>query len=250
MATLTATFDASIARVGLQIDGFVDGTPVTITRDGVPVRGGVEVVPSSGSYFLWDYEAPFSVNVHYEATDGTLTATDDVTLPVTEAWLRAPGLPALDMPVLPREVPTLTRPRPTTVLRPIGRRRPVVLSGTRSAGEFTLNLWTSTQTEAEALQSLIEEAATVLLLMPGTRALERVYVALGDAESSPLAPHRPADVNDSWVLWSISATVVDEPVGDVFGDPTASYQAIVDTHASYTALMSANSSYLDVLRGV
>lgn len=246
MATLTATFDPEFARIGLQIDGFTDGVPVTITRDGDAVRGGVNVVPSSGSYFLWDYEAAFSTNVHYEATDGTLTAVDDVTAPITAAFLRAPGLPSLDREILPANVPTVSRPRPTTVLRPIGRRTPVVLSGTRSAGEFTLLVWARDFTEADELLALVDSAAVALLLLPGTRGLDRVYVSVGDVEEQPITGYR----DDEWTLWALACVVVDSPVGETTGDPTASYQAIVDTHASYLALDTANGTYLDVLRGV
>lgn len=246
MATLLATYDAAYARVGLQIDGFTDGVPVTITRDGDAVRGAVSIVPSSGSYFVWDYEAPFSVSVHYEATDGTLTATADVTLPITAAFLRAPGLPSLDREILPADVPTVSRPRPTTVLRPIGRRTPVVLSGTRSAGEFTLLVWARSYTEADELLALVDNAAVALLLMPGTRGLDRVYVSVGDIEEQPITGYR----DDDWTLWALSCVVVNSPVGDTTGDPTASYQAILDTHTSYAALWAANDTYLDVLRGV
>jgi hypothetical protein len=124
-----------------------------------------------------------------------------------------------------------------------------VLSGTRQAGEFTLNLWTQSDAEADALLSLVDEAAVALLLMPGARAVDHVYVALGDVEEVPVGGYRPAGT-ESWTLWSLSATVVDSPVGGVFGDPTASYQALVDTYASYSALKAAHATYLSVLRGV
>jgi hypothetical protein len=246
LATLTATFDPVYARVGVQIDGFTDGVPVTITRDGDAVRSGVGVVPSSGSYFVWDYEAPFDVSVHYEATDGTLTATDDVTLPLTVAYLRAPGLPSLDREILPANVPAVSRPRPTAVLRPLGRRAPVVLSGTRSAGEFTLQVWARSATEADDIQALVDEAAVALLIMPRARGIARVYVSIADVEEQPITGY----VDEEWSLWVLACVVVDSPVGDTTGDPTASYQAIVDAHSSYASLYAANDTYLDVLRGV
>ena len=249
MPTLTATYDPEHVRVGLQIGGFTDGTPVTFTRDGVAVRGAEGVTPSSGSFFVWDYEAPFNVPAHYTATNGAQTADASATILVSDAWLRAPGLPSLDMPILPREVPNISRPRPTATLRPIGRRAAVVLSGTRSAGEFTLNLWTQTDEEADALLSLVDEAPAALLLMPGARAVDHVYVALGSAEESPLGGYRPAGA-ESWTLWSIAATIVDSPIGGVFGDPTASYQAVLSAYASYAALGAAHPTYLSVLRGV
>lgn len=249
LPSLTATYDPDYVRVGLQGEDWIDGTPVDLTRDGETVRGGKALVPSSGAFFVWDYEARLNAPLAYLSSDGTRSSAASVTIPVTDAWLRAPGLPSLDMPVLPREVPQVARPRPTATLRPLGRRRPVVLSGTRSAGEFTLNLWTQNDEEADALQTLIEEAATALLLMPGARAVDRVYVALGDAEEVPLTGFRPAGTED-WTLWTVAATVVDSPIGGVFGDPTASYQALVDTYSTYSALQAAHPTYLSVLRGV
>lgn len=249
MATLTATYDPAYHRIGLQVDGFTDGVPVTIKRDGAPVRGGVDISPSSGSYFVWDYEAPFNVEVVYTASDGTLSASASATIPVRDAWLRAPGLPSLDMPVLPREVPVISTQRPSATLRPLGRRRPVVLSTTRQAGEFTLSLWTRTSSEAAALQSLVDEAAVVLLLMPGARGVERVYVALGDVDAAPVAGHIAPTTAESWTLWSLGATVVDSPIGSVFGDPTASYQALLDNAATYQGVIDTHDTYLSVLRG-
>lgn len=246
---LTATYDPDYVRVGVEGKDFDDALPLTLTRDGEPVRGGEGIVPSAGAFFLWDYEAPYSVPLSYVADFGASTASAaSVTVPVTGAWLRAPGLPSLDLPILPREVPALTQPRPSTTLRPLGRRKPVVLSTARAAGEFVLNVWTQSDTEAAALQALVDEAAVVLLLMPGARGVEHVYVALGDVDQAPLTGHLTG-AGESWTLWSLPATIVDSPIGGVYGDPTASYQVVLDTLATYSALDAAHDTYLSVLRG-
>lgn len=244
---LTVTYDPDFVRVGITVNsGFSDAEPITVTRDGEVVRGGEGVFPSGGAYFLWDYEMPLAQDVLYRVANSTLESQVTVTIPAVQPMLRAPGLPSLDRQIIPAELPVISRPRATTTLHPIGRRRPVVLSGQHAAGEFTLRVYTMDAEDEEALLALLETVPVGLLLFPGARRLSRVYVSFGNDTYGRLT----GETTEEASLFEIECVVTDSPGGGVFGDPTASYQAVLDTYATYTALQATETSYLDLLKGV
>ena len=260
MATLTATADTAAGRLGVTAAGLATSGPVAFYRvhpggERYLVRG--PVTASGGAAFVWDYEAPFRLAVTYEVDDsGTTVTSGAVTLPTTEAWLRAPGLPGYDAAVELIEKPKPGRARTAAVLRPLGRKTAVVISSVLQSSEFDLKVRTYGYTQARALVGLVEQAPTALLVVPGLVDSWQ-YVAILSLAEAGVVDWRPADLdgndeNDpgSMTEWSIACVVTDRPVGDMYGDPNASYQALLDTYPTYQALKDANATYLDVLKGV
>lgn len=258
MPTITTTVDTDYARVGVTLSGFPADGPVDVYRvhpdDTRHLVRGVSDI-SGGAAFGWDYEAPLSAPVHYEADDGsTVIASGETAIPERRAWLRSPGLPFLDMPVDIAAVPSTERSRPTVVLRPFGRRSAIVLSDTAKSPEFTIRFRTYTYDDADSLVALFEQTPTGLLLMPGAREAHR-YVSLGSLVEVPVTGYIARDGQDeddpgAMSEWEVECVVTDSPVGGIFGDPTASYQAVLDATPTYAALLAGNPSYLDVLKGV
>lgn len=254
-ATVTATVDSIYRRVGVQLSGWTsaDG-PVSVTRVHAdtsewPVRATAST--SAGQTFMWDYEAPFRQPVTYYAMDGSnKVVSAATTLSFDEQWLRVPGFPIDDLQLHVVEKPAVTRSKPEAKLRPLGRATPIVLSGTRSAPEFTLRVRTTTDDDADNLVQAISDGSTFLLLIPGTRTAWQ-YVTVSDVVETPVVPYRAQTPGDEgeWAIWDLPCTVVDRPIGGIFGDPTASYGAIAATYSTYAALRSAKATYLDVLKG-
>ena len=98
-ASISASLDLTYLRVGVSLAGWSGDGPVVVSRvhaDGSrnPVRGMSAV--SGGVAFGWDYEAPLSVPVTYEAWDGsTVVASSPVVVPIGRgaSMLTVPGLP-------------------------------------------------------------------------------------------------------------------------------------------------------------
>lgn len=251
MPSISAAVEAvPLQRVGVTLAGWSTDDDVVVYREAagvrVPVRGADPAAPIGGGFFVWDYEAPFNVPVTYTAHDaGTDYVSAPVTLAETRPWLRVPGLPFLDLPVVPDRYPALQRSRPAAVLRPLGRRRPVVISDLLQSAEGTIGFYAPTDSDADSLVALLEQAPVVLLHLPGTRWGARYIALRGVAES-----RSTGYADTEFTLFEVEFVVVDRPEGGLFGDPSNSYQAVLDTFASYSALLAAEDDYFDVLAGV
>lgn len=241
-----------VTLAGWSADGSVDVYRVHPDTSRHLVRGMSAV--SGGAAFAWDYEAPFAVPVHYEADDAsTPVSSANATLDIAETWVSVPGLPGYAVPVTLLSKPSAPRQRATTALRPMGRTTPIVLSDVLASPEFGMVVRTKTENSADDLEDAIAAAATLLVRIPGARHAWQ-YVAMTGVTPSPVVGYRAgtasaADVAN-WTDWALSGPVVDSPVGGVFGDPTASYQVLLDTYPTYAAMLAAEADYLDVLKGV
>lgn len=263
--TITTTVDLTYLRVGVSLsaDPLSENRPTLMYRvhqDGSRnlVRGMSDL--SGGVAFGWDYEAPLGVPFGYEWIDlGLVLATTDTdTVLPAPAWdyasLTVPGLPSFGGQIIPAGKPVIRRPRPTATLSVIGRTVPIVKSDVMKAPAFTLDVHTLTDADAYTLSATLSVASVLLLRMPGTRVTDWCYVSLvGDVEEKPgvFYKDRPDSgrSDGQFSTWTLPFQVVDSPVGGVFGDPTATYQASLDQFATYADRAAAHSTYLDALRG-
>lgn len=258
MASVTTSLDTTYLRVGVNLSGWAADGPVDVYRvhaDGSRniVRGMSAV--SGGAAFGWDYETPLSASITYEAWNGgTLVASSATTLTApSKARLSVPGLPGFGGAVVLAKRPEFRRPRQSATLTPIGRVNPIVKSDTLKAPSFTLPLLTFSDSDAYRLMSTLEVAPVLLLRVPGHRVIDWCYVSTGNVSEAPLAVYFPGATHTdtdtaTWAAWEVECQVTDSPVGDVFGDPTATYQASLNAYATYSARLSANATYLDALR--
>jgi hypothetical protein len=163
--------------------------------------------------------------------------------PDTRSWLRSPGLPGLDVVCRFGSVPERVHPRPTNFLAPIGRTTLVPQSSARTRGQYTLQIVTMDEAEAEALLVFMSGTPTAWLLFPGTR-LHATYVALADLQERTSPKVGPTET-----VWTVQATEVSRPAGGTLYDPTASWQTLLDTSSSWQAVANSYPTWLDVLRG-
>ncbi len=253
--SITLTPNLGTAAVGVQVDGFTVDGPVTVYRqhpDGssYAVRG-FDVV-SGGSGFAWDYELPFATDVTYYADNsGVQMRSASVRLDLATMMVRVPGQPGNDAPFNLVGKPDVKYDRPTTVLKRLNGRTPIILSGPLSSASFSLTVELLSDAAVSALENAVASAPALLLLLPHLHESWQ-YVQVAGVSKSPVSPFLSLTDGDpgSWAQVVLDCTVVDQPVGDVYGDPHASYQAIVDNRATYQAVVNTFPTYLDVLKGV
>jgi hypothetical protein len=161
----------------------------------------------------------------------------------TRSFLRAPGLPGLDVAVQLARVPDKTRPRPVNYLAPIGRATLVPQAGARQKPAMQLELVTLTEADAAALVEFMDGTPTALLLFPNTD-LHGLYVSLGDLSEKVNPTVGPTEKQ-----WTVAAVVVGRPSGGVAYDPNASWAGLVATSSTWQAVLNTYPSWLDVLRG-
>jgi hypothetical protein len=119
----------------------------------------------------------------------------------------------------------------------------VAQAAARTAPEYTLELVTLTDVEAQALIDFMEGTPISYVLFPGSR-LHATYVSLGD-----LAERPHPKVGPSEVVWSVQAVQVDRPAGGIAYDPNSSWQNVGMTSSSWQAVLNTYGSWLEVLRG-
>ncbi len=251
--TITLTTDLVNKRIGVTLGSWAaaDG-PVIVKRVHADtsewaVRGFTST--SGGAAFAYDYEAPFNQAVTYYAFDGgTKVTSASASLAISTALLRSPGLPANDAPFTLLAKPDVRYPRPSVVLEPLGRKVPIVLTTARQAARFDVKIETHSDGEAAALVNTVTQSAVCLLLIPNTRQSWQ-YVQVGELTETPFTPFLSTADGDpgSWAQWNLPCTVVDMPVGGVFGDPTENYGLLPTTWATYAAMRTAKPTYLSLL---
>lgn len=225
----TFDIDAMMLEKAATLDAYFDGSTPADTSHGYVWQGAADASASESRVL-------------------------DSTLDVDQVWVSAPGLPAYAVPVELVRKPSPARGRESTALRPMGRARPIVLSDVLGSPDFTVTLRTKTLNDADSLEQTVAAAGTLLLRIPGIRQAWQ-YVAATGLQEVPYTDYRapanaPVNHPGNWTDWQLGGPVVDSPVGGVFGDPTASYQVLVDTYADYSAVLATEADYVDVLKGV
>lgn len=261
MASITAVPEATPnPRVGITLAAWTDGA-VAISRvhlDGtrVAVRGVPDA--SGGTTFVYDYESPLSEAFYYEAYSGaTLITSASVTVATTlEAWLSVPGVPDQAIQVLVRAMPSVDYSRPTAVLSSPFRSSPAAEYGELGSAGFSFDVLSRSVAHRAALMAIIRQSGVLLWRFPRTE-WTATYVMVTSAKPSPLLRIRrqgtdtttPADWR--WITLTCIETI--SPAGASYGDPTASYQALLDSGRTYQTTLdwkgAGATTYLDLLKG-
>ena len=258
MATITAVVDLASLRVGVTLAAWVDG-PVVVTRvhqDGSRVE--VRDVPdaSGAASFAYDYETPLGESFYYEAHSGaSLITSPTVTVSVTDAYVSVPGMPGSAMRIDVEEVPEATMSRPVVELDSPFRSVPPVEFGELQAPAFPLILQARSVAQRAMVEQLLK-SGVLLVRMPLTE-YAAVYALPSQVTRSPWVPWRrqdsSADSVADWRRYAMACRTTSSPVGASYGDPTASYQALVDSGRTYQAVLdwhvAGATTYLDLLRG-
>lgn len=242
MASLTATVDASLAKVGLVLDwpGVQSATVVRISPTGerVPVSGGDPALLIAGSWTRDDHEAPLDVEVHYEASspdDAQVLSSSTVTVPSNgKLWLKHPGQPALNTTITPTEAPVMTRSIERGIHYVQGRPNPVVTSQRRYGLSGELAIRTQTEGDMAAIDALLDDGSPLLLQAPAGYGLGNQYISIGDVPREWLLRYLP----DARRNWRLPFVVTDRPVGVAAGTAGNTYADRLALFPTYADISS------------
>lgn len=250
---ISATSDPLNARVDVSVDRLFPDGPVTVYRVHEDGSAHPIYIPdvSGGVTQTYDYDAPFGEVFHYEAWNGTDTVKSyDLSVVLSGGtWLSVPGLPAYLLRSYARELPVVDADTPVSVMPSAFRSGAYPAEyGEEGPESFTIALLTQTASERVLLEAMLKQDARALIRWPGTE-FSWVHVVRSHRRRSPVSRkvHNP----ERWT--EIAYLRVDEPPAVQFGDPSASYQALVTSGKTYQQLLdwkAVNGTYyLDVLRG-
>jgi len=208
-ATLTATWDPTLARVVLTAAGLNAATARTeilrweageppTTQRGTVVRGS-DIGAATGGV-VYDYEfAPGAANryalYNYDALGGGLEVVGSDpqdTVPVLDGvWLKSIARPFLNRIVTVHDYSDVTRPARGAVFDVLGRRDRVAVTEVRGARELEITLKASTLAEVDELETFLSFGDVVLLQPPaGSHVPGPLYAWVGDVVRSKGGQHQ------------------------------------------------------------
>ncbi|WP_239404554.1 hypothetical protein [Frankia sp. Cj3] len=250
--SITATVDATLARVHLVVTWTGGATSVTVTRltsstPTTPVRNGEPGLLTAGSWQEYDYEAPLDIPVYYQATDGSATAVSPIVTVPSDGlyWLRSPGRPALNITVEPLEdhASAMTRELTQGVFRILGREDPVVVSGRRYAPTSVLKFVTRTDDDRRKMRAILDDGQTLLYQTPGADAAgdDSGYVAVAAYDMTRVGYMTPER--------SVTLTVqyVGRPAGPAASGVGGTWADVLAAYSTWTGVTAAKATWQDLL---
>lgn len=248
MTVLTVTAEPANVppRYLLEVTGGT-GASVTLYRrtavdDPVPVRTANPAVLLGGAWTGYDYEAPFGIDVSYDAVlaDGSTTTVTAARLRdggVEVPWLIHPGIPSLSRPLQGVTVGDETQDSNQAAHVVLERADPIVLSdGVRHLPSFPLTVKTYTTAEESDLAALLADGGVLLLqvLFPFTELYEYWWVSIGQVVKSRLT----LDFGEPYKLWTLPCTATAPPTGSqqserVWSDLLADFATWADVSLAY-----------------
>jgi hypothetical protein len=260
---VTVTFGGSARTIG-----YLSG-PLTITWEGtrVSVRTNQTSVefqggPATAGVHTVRADARAGTVPRFDLLDRSATApfaaTATTTLNVVDTWLIHPSQPSLSVPIYSHESSAGVRyieassgeqkssKAVSTVHRPIGRKRPVVItSGPRQADEWTLVVESETIAAKNALRAIVDDQTPLLLRSPASVVMDLPddWYSVGDVTVQRLE----VPVITEATQMTMPLTPVDEPVVRVgalwtWGD-------VLTTYVTWQDVLDDNATWLDVLAG-
>lgn len=252
--TVTATYNADLARVEVAATDAFSATTITIDRstDGVrwtAVRGGVDL--PAGAAQVDDYEFEPNVLVTYRARSysavGALlgTQTDTETPTIDRVWLKSVARPFLNMKITVEDYAPITRASRSGVFEIPGRSFPVRVGDAAGSRAWALDVLTSTLVEARSLEYLVASGDVVHVQVPPAYDIPGGYVGLGDMSLSRVS-RRLSDVRRRFAL---PMRQVAPPAPTVVGY-TATWAGIIAEFGTWADVVAAFPTWADVMEYV
>lgn len=246
MATI---LDADVAGQGVLLRMTTDAAGAASTTFRRTMRGvtqivrGADMAPlTTGAYAVRDYEVLYNTPLTYSATvydaAAVAIAHADVTIevPGTSVWLRDVVVPSLSCPVrmTGKEAGDYATEMRTSMLRPLGRSNPVVVTDVRSGATGQTSFLTLSTAEFTSLDTLLATGHVLLYTGPAEWDIRWPrYVVITDT-----AVKRVSEALDQARLWNVSWTEVDPP-------PPNQYTPVNPT--TWQDLQDASTHWLDIV---
>lgn len=224
--TITVTPEPGNLPPRIRIDVLDTGTPavtaVSISRidpDGttVPIRsenGATFPLTTSGDTRVgtaYDHEVPYGQAVTYVIAENP-SQSAVVTLDVDAVWLIHPGVPSRSMRIRVTDMPKRSRRVKRGVFYPLESPYPVInTDGRRKAPEGVLSVRTETDADRIAMDSILDDAQTLLLNVPPGKqwGVTTMYVAIDTTDEDRFLPWGPHPYRN----WTLPYTATRRPSG-------------------------------------
>jgi len=221
---------------------------------------------ASGAASVWIYGPPVGDVIHFDnvlieksPTAGTYfegSLWGDVIVARTDERISIPGMPQLDFQIDMVAVPAAKKSRPTAILDGPFRSMPAGEYGERSSARFAVQLRADSVAERVAVDQVLQQSGVVLIRIPLTE-WAATYAMITDDDRDPKVSFRRQGTATDTVAdrrtFTLTCVETSSPVGGSYGDPSASYQALLDSGKTYQTLLDWKGTgatvYLDLLRG-
>lgn len=207
----------SLAVAGMAIGDTADLDRVTVEAgrtDGAAYTGntlagawtgtpGLSASVLAATVTVADGECPLDVAVSYLLVNprfagGRIASPASLLPSLDRTWLTHPGTPGVPRAVSVRETPVLERGIDRGVFRPMGRRRPVVITGSqRWAPSGTIGFNALSAADRAWLDQVLDDGAPLLLRTPGSYHFADRWLSLGAVSEDP---EKRLAYQDAWLV--------------------------------------------------
>ncbi|MEP7114760.1 MAG: hypothetical protein ABI862_15945 [Ilumatobacteraceae bacterium] len=264
VATVSATADDVNGRNRITVTRN-SGTPYWATLDlqrsndgGVTwvfVRGAADSIPPGDVWIGYDYEAGNGEVVIYRGravygvpglvVTGAWVTSGSVSWSVSGVdWLKDLRNPTNSMKVRLESLPATSRDRPRGVFSVIGRRDPVIISDVLHLMSGDMTLLTFTDTEADALDLLLDSNAVLLLQVRPESRFGSHYLSVGGVSVVAVVSQLPSQPAARWLMSFVEVAAPGDFTVDI---PGLTWQDIIATYPTWTALIASVPTWGDLV---
>lgn len=206
--TVTTTVAGAATTDNIELQRSTDGGTTWLAVRNNEGSDGILDAEGDGTTTVLDYEAPNGTVTSYRARalhnySGVFAAsawstTQTATWTSTDWWIKHPNRPTLNLKLTQAllSYATVERGARNGVFQPLGATLPIVISDTRAGETGTTVLVLTTVAAQNALDTLLDQAATLLLQGPAAEGHPDRYVRFGDHSSV-------RQVDKSWALTTL-----------------------------------------------
>ena len=253
--TVTATYEATLARVRVAATDAFSASYITIDRtsDGVrytTVRGAARLT-GGGGVSIDDFEFdPNVLNTYrarsFSAVDAPLgTQTQTITPTITQAWLKSVRRPFLNLAITVEDYSSLRRASRAGRFDVPGRSFPVRVGDVSTSRDWSYELLAYSLAEARDLEYLIASGDEGYVQVPPGFDIPGGYIDLGNMERSRVS--RP--LSDVRRRFSLQTYNIAAPAPTVVGY-AATWAGILADFGSWAAVKAAFATWADVMEYV
>lgn len=250
---LSATYNGDLSRIILAATAL--GASATYakfdrTLDGVTyttVRGGLAVGVVTQLASMNDFEFPTGVAITYRVRSYNAsnvlqqTFTAVITQNLSTPWIKVVARPYLNRAVMITEVGPSSRPARNGVFPVVGRSFPVGVADVRQSKQFSIEVMTETDGEAEDFDLLLASGEPIFLHVPPAFPQPSCYAIVGDVTETEPARGDPTK------LFELPLTVVAAPTADVAGS-IGTWATVVNTYATWADVIAAKATWAELLQ--
>lgn len=255
MASISATFDATLSRVTLQSSGW-GGSDLAV-RYYVRVAGasswetvrGAQAVPVSGgsAVTVYDYEFPWSGTgagsvdyaVYSAATDTWAYALATAVSITATAWLKVVGYPTLNRKINPVDVSDVVRGGRNDLIPIIAQTAPAATADVMGGRSYSFVVPTTTWAEYKAIDDLLRVGGIVMLHADeADLGLPTMYAVV-----DRMVARRTGKTNGPKKRIELQLVEVAKP-HYAYAGSVGTYQSVLNQHATYQSVLDTYPTYL------